>query len=196
MKRILLISVILLLCLHSQAQIAVRDTITKKIIFGLHSAGAGYNFKDSLTNETFFYRDIYVEPYVGYFFKKNFGIGVMGGYEKVSSNIKGVNNQEYLEAGAFCRYYYPYKINSRSTALTSMLFLSEISYKFTTYQKNNNNEYERFNRFKCRLLTIVPVGVEFKVWKGLYFELSSEYQVFSNGYNELRYRIGVEYHIH
>ena len=46
-----------------------------------------------------------------------------------------------------------------------------------------------------KLLTIIPFGLQFKLWKGLYFEISPEYWFFSNNYSEFRYRIGIEYHI-
>lgn len=184
------------MCLISQSQIIVKDTISKKIIFGLHSVGTGYNFKDTLTGEKLFYRDIYIEPYIGYFFNRNFGIGSIGGYESISSNIAGATNKKYYDIGMFSRFYYPFRLNSKKIKnLNSILFLTEISYKFTTYQKINPANYESTNRFNYNLLTIIPFGIQFKIWRGLYFEFSSEYWRFSNNYSELRYRIGLDYHI-
>lgn len=179
-----------------QSQIIVKDTITKKIIFGFHSVGVGINFKDTLTDKKFYYRNIYIEPYVGYFFNRNFGVGVIGGYETINSNIAGITNKKYYEIGMFSRFYYPFRLNSKKIkALNSLLFLTEISYKFTTYQKINSTQYESTNQFNYNLLTIIPFGIQFKIWRGLHFELSSEYWFFSNGYRELRYRLGIDYHI-
>jgi hypothetical protein len=99
--------------------------------------------KDTLTGEKLFYRDIYIEPYIGYFFNRNFGIGAIGGYEFISSNIAGEANQKYFEIGAFSRFYYPFRLNSKKIkGINSTLFFTEISYKFTTYQKVNSTAFE------------------------------------------------------
>ena len=196
MKKIILYIIFLFTYSICKSQIIVKDTITKKVIFGLHSVGSGYNFKDTLTGEKIFYRDIYIEPYIGYFFNQNFGIGAIGGYEFINSNIAGVANKKYFEIGAFSRFYYPFRLNSKTMkSLNSILFFTEISYKFTTYQKVNSTQFESSNQLNYNLFTVIPFGFQFKLWKDLYFELSPEYWCFSNGYREFRYRIGIEYHI-
>lgn len=196
MKSIIFFIAFILISLICQSQIIVKDTITTKMIFGLHSTGAGVNYKDSLTNKKFYYRDIYIEPYIGYFFNRNFGIGIIGGYETINSNIDNVLNKQYFEIGGFSRYYYPFRFNSKKVkGLNSILFLTEISYKFTTYQKINPAQIESSKKMNYTLFSIIPFGFQFRLWKGLYFELSPEYWHFSNNYNELRYRIGFEYHI-
>jgi hypothetical protein len=196
MKIIIFLIVFIFIYSGFKSQIIVKDTITKKVIFGLHSVGAGYNFKDTLTGDKFFYRDIYIEPYIGYFFNRNFGIGTIGGYESISSNIDTIASKKYFEIGGFTRIYYPFRFNSKKLkGVNSILFLTELSYKFTTYQKINSTQYESTNKLQYTLLTIIPFGLQFKLWKGLYFEISPEYWFFSNNYSEFRYRIGIEYHI-
>jgi hypothetical protein len=196
MKIIFLLTFLLLLHNDCKSQIIIKDTITKKIIFGLHSAGSGYNTKDWVTGKKTYFRAIYVEPYIGYFFNRNFGVGIIGGHESIRSNIDSVINQNYFEIGGFARYYYPLRFNSKKLKIfNSTLFLSEISYKLTTYQKISSTKFEIANKLDYTLLTIIPFGFQFRLWRGLHFEISPEYWLFSNKYTELRYRIGFEYQI-
>jgi|GEM_PF-2824236 len=196
MKKIILFIAFMLILSIGKTQVIVKDTISKKIIFGLHNSAFGINFKDTIVGKKHFYRSVYVEPYVGYFFNRSIGVGIIGGYETVRTNMTNFKNENRYEIGAFTRYYYPFRFNSKKiTELNTMLFLTEISYKFTSYQKVSTEKIEGSNKLNNALFTIIPFGFQFNLWKGLYFEFSSEYWVFSNNYQELRYRIGMEYHI-
>jgi len=178
-------------CLSSEAQIFVNEKYSSRFICGLHSSGSGYNAVDPVTNEEFTYSNVFLEPYVGYFFNRNFGVGLIAGYDFVRGNQ--APHRDLFDIGIFGRYYYPVKLNRE--VLDRILFLSEASYRRSTYELSSDEVYFESDGFRYDYISLVPFGAEIRLFKELYFELSTEWLIYSENYNRFGYRIGFEYHL-
>jgi hypothetical protein len=174
-----------------QGQFIKKETYSAKVILGLHSNGQGFNAVHPDTGEEFKYSNVFLEPYAGYFFNKNFGIGLIAGYDFVRGNQEP--HRDLFDFGIFARYYYPVKLNRE--VLDRLLFLSEASYRRSTYELYNDEEYFESDAFRYDYISLVPIGAEIRLFKELYFELSTEWLIYSENYNSFRYRIGFEYHL-
>ena len=104
-----------------QSQVIVKFPVKKKMIIGFHTEFLSVNYKDTLTSKSYYLSDFYIEPYVGLFFNKNIGIGIIGGYESIRSNIAKVDNQKNYEIGCFSRFYYPFRFNSKKISIINNL---------------------------------------------------------------------------
>lgn len=189
MKTIIL-ALLILSAATINAQLIKHEKINKNIIVGFHFSGITYDRKDPITAEKSYVYDIYLEPYISYFFNKNIGIGVIGGYNSIRSNI--LPNDNYYELGGYIRTYLPYKLNKNK--LNNFLFLSEVSYRKLNYTRPSSAEKIKSNSLEYSLLSIIPIGVEMKIWKGIHIELSPEWLIYSKNYDRLTYRLGIVYH--
>jgi len=179
------------ICFRSEGQIIANEKYASRFIFGLHSSGAGFNAVHPDTGEEFTYSNVFLEPYVGYFFNKNFGIGLIAGYDFVRGNQEP--HRDLFDIGIFGRYYYPVKLNRE--VLDRILFLSEASYRRSTYELSSDEVYFESDGFRYDYISLVPFGAEIRLFKELYFELSTEWLIYSENYNRFGYRIGFEYHL-
>jgi len=140
------------------------NQIQKNIIFGLHSAGEGTNMKDPATGEITKHSYLYIEPYLGYFFNRNFGVGPIMGYHRFRSTFS--EDYELLEVGGFARYYIPVGLNPDWPV--SMLFLTEFSYRASNYQQSSRSDFNQSKGLDYNIFTLTPIGAQIKIWKGLY----------------------------
>jgi len=179
------------ICFRSEGQIIANEKYASRFIFGLHSSGTGFNAVHPDTGEEFTYSNVFLEPYVGYFFNENFGIGLIAGYDFVRGNQEP--HRDLFDIGIFGRYYYPVKLNRE--VLDRILFLSEASYRRSTYELSSDEVYFESDGFRYDYISLVPFGAEIRLFKELYFELSTEWLIYSENYNRFGYRIGFEYHL-
>ncbi len=187
-----LLLVVCLFCgsINGQAQILVRNKIEKNIIFGMHTGGEGTQYKDPVSSEEFKHSIVYLEPYLGYFFNRNFGVGTIFGYNRFRSSFS--EDYDLFEIGGFARYYIPIGLNPDWPI--SMLFLSELSYRASNYQQINRSDFNQSEGLNYNILTLTPIGAQIKIWKGFYGEISTEWVFHAPAYDHFSYRIGLEYH--
>ena len=181
---------ILLLSLSANAQVFRKANINEKYIFGLHSSGQGYNFKDPVTKDITKESYVFLEPYLGYFFNKNFGLGPILGYQRFRSTFD--EGYDLFEFGGFARYYIPIGLNPDWSV--SMLFLSELSYRRANYVQVSSSEVIPSSSFNENIFTFTPIGAQIKIWNGFFGEISTEWIIFPAEYDRFGYRIGLEYH--
>lgn len=174
----------------THAQLFQKNHITKQVVLGFHTSGSGYAYFDPITSDKLYYRYMQFEPYLGYFFNKNFGFGFISNFTTIRSNIDV--NDNLNELGLFSRIYFPFKLTPK--VLNRLLFSSEISYRRANYSQLSLKEYSKNTNWSSSIITVIPVSIQFKIWKGFHAELSPEWVWHSTKYSKLMYRIGIEYH--
>ena len=173
-----------------QGQVIVRNKIEKNIIFGVHAFSEGFNVKDPATSEVTKENYGYLEPYLGYFFSRNFGVGPILKYHRFRSTFD--EDYNHLEVGGFARYYIPIGLNPDLPV--TLLFLTEISYRASDFQQINSSDFIQSEGLDYNIFIFTPLGAQIKIWKGLHGELRTDWILHSSGYDEFTLRMGLEYH--
>ena len=192
MKKNSIVLFFLFLFYSSSAQLFTKKVINENLVTGIHSSGEGLKYTNDRTNVYYDYIKLYFEPYIGYFFHKNIGIGIIGWYNILRTNIPDIEEFEQYELGLFARYYFP--IQTHLMMFESTLFFAEFSYRLSDYKMESETTYTSLPRLQQPMLSVIPIGLQFKLWKDLYFEFAPLWIYYSDEYNQLEYRIGFEYH--
>lgn len=178
---------------HVYAQKVTKATQPSGIILGMHTAGSSFKsyVVDEQLNVKPFYRNIVFEPYLAYNFDSILCVGAVANFQIIRSNYKPEHN--LMEVGGFLRYYIPIQFNVKFFRRIS--FYAEGSVRVANYQQYNRSEFFEDIRFHFMLYTFNPIGLNFKIWKGLQVDLAPEVFIRNSGYTRWGARIGLEYHL-
>jgi hypothetical protein len=137
------------------------------------------------------------EPYYMFFIKENWGVGVMGEMEFLGGRNMEDNafpeTKNTYGVGPISRFYYPIQIDRGF--FRRMKFYSEVSLTFTNYyQTKETFAYASNGNLKFSILRLRPVGVSFKLFKGLNLELSPAIFKYFPGRWRVGMNFGFEYH--
>ena len=78
--------------------------------------------------------------------------------------------------------------------LDRLRFFVELNINKANYKIEKKLEYPTVYDKANQIIINIPVGIQFQIWKGLYYETAFEYSIFVNGINFISPRIGLEYH--
>ena len=186
--RTLIILFFLFISLNSTSQVFQKHKMKEVANFGFYAAANTMTIHNG-------YKDFWmqIEPYFG-FIKWNINIAAIGEYTFFRNNVDKQNNYDLYGFGTFLRYYYPFRINTCKKDTRYFVFLSEFSARITNYAYLNRNfNFDSANKLKYYHLVLVPIGMQFNIWKGLYGDIATEWNFYSKGYNIFIYRLGFEY---
>lgn len=186
------LSVFFIVNQYIYSQKVVKETKPSAIIVGFHTAGTDFkvNEVDPQINAKPYYRNILLEPYLAYNIESVLCIGAIANFQIIRSNFKP--QDDLYELGGFVRYYIPIKIDV--TFVRRMSFYAETSVRVANYQQYSGSEYNKSEKLQYMLYSFNPLGINFKIWKGLNIDLATEVFFRSSGYNKFGVRIGIEYH--
>ncbi len=186
MKKTILIFFLLLLSNLLYSQLFVEQEQIPKFIFGFHSSGQIENIN---YNNTYLYL-IETEPHISFYPIKHLGFGFMFNYMYTKSNF--VYYPSFYSYGIFVRYYFGFQINK--LILDRFSFFMEIDYNRANYQVIEKGVYPTVYDKANQSIINIPIGYQFRIWKGLFFETCFEYSMYVNGIQQINPRIGIEYH--
>ncbi len=186
MKKILFLLLFFFASNLTYGQFFIKHEETPKFIFGFHSNG---QIENNHYNNTYLYL-IDTELHISFYPIKNLGFGLMFDYMYTKCNY--AYYPSFYSYGFFIRYYSSLKINK--TLLDRLRFFVEIDINIANYKIEKKHEYPTVYDKANQIIINIPVGFQFKIWKGLYYETSIEYLIFLNGINLFAPRIGLEYH--
>ena len=188
-KTILIIALLLLFTEYSESQMFQKHKIGTVANFGFNT---GWQYS-RYTQEKEWDLWMLIEPYLG-FTKWNANFSLIGEYSFSRASYEEFSKYDIFGLGAFVRYYYPFRINTCKKNTRYFIFLSEFSARKTNYTYLNKSwEFIKANNLKYNHIVFVPVGMQFNIWKGLFAELSTEWNFYSKGLNTFIYRAGFEY---
>jgi len=195
MKSVIFVYVAALITHNGYTQLLIKNKVKMGFIGGLQTAGAGYQYKNPNTFEKIYHYNVHIDAHIGYFFNKNFGLGITAVKGFSQSNIEPFsmyNNQKFHGIGVYGRYYIPLKINIK--VLDRMLFFLEVVYRKTNFTRTVNWVYVSGDPLKYNLTKIIPFGMQMRVWNNFFIGTSFEYLIFTEKIHYLVYRTGFEYH--
>ncbi len=172
------------------SQFLSKHEKTPKFIFGFHSNGQIKLEKDPITFDKTYLYLIDTELHISFYPIKNLGFGLMFDYMYTKSNY--IYYPSFYSYGFFIRYYSHLKINK--IILDRLRFFVELNINKANYKIEKKLEYPTVYDKANQIIINIPVGIQFQIWKGLYYETAFEYSIFVNGINFISPRIGLEYH--
>lgn len=140
-------------------------------------------------NNTYLYL-IETEPHISFYPLKNLGFGFMFNYMYTKSNIGYYPS--FYGYGIFLRYYFGVKIDEE--ILDRFHFFIETSYHRANYQIIQRGVYPTVYDKTNQSIINIPIGYQFRIWNGIFFETSLKYSIYTKGVKNIYPRIGFEYH--
>lgn len=192
LRKLAFLSIFLIVNQYIYCQKIVKETKPSAIVVGFHTAGTDFKVHeiDPEINEKPYYRNILIEPYLAYNIESVLCVGAIANFQIIRSNFKP--EDDLYELGGFVRYYIPIKFDV--AFVRRMSFYTEASARVANYQQYSNSEYDKSKRLQYMLWSFNPLGLNFRIWKGLNIDLATELYFRSPSYRKFGVRIGVEYH--
>lgn len=187
-------SIVLFLLLSLNSSFSHSQLLKNSSLAGFRTSGVYMDYYDESESERKTYYQIRFEPYYMFFIKENWGVGVMGEMEFVGGNMEDIEYPENtFGIGPITRFYYPLIIDKNF--FRRMKFYSEASLAFTNYyQTKETFVYASSRNWKYSILRLRPLGLSFKLFKGLNLELSPAIYKYFPGRWRVGMNFGFEYH--